>query len=111
MDVEKIVAGLEGDRKLFSELVDLFFTNCPLQMAAIESAVRDGDAAGLRKAAHKLKGTVGTFKAEESAAAASRLEQMGTAGDMAGARAAIDGLRSAVDRLTRELAPYRASDV
>ena len=110
VDVEKIVAGLDGDRKLFSELVDLFFTNCPLQMAAIESAVRDGDAAGLRKAAHKLKGTVGTFKDEESAASALRLEQIGASGDLADARAPLDGLRSAVDRLTRELIPYRSSE-
>ncbi len=66
------------------------------------------DAAGLRRAAHTLKGAVGYFGAAEVGAAALRLEELGRGGDLASAPAALESLEQALSRLRPALLPLAA---
>lgn len=52
----------EGD-DLLSKLVDMFVSEVPLQLAALEEVLIKGDVGATRLAAHTLKGTAGNFGA------------------------------------------------
>jgi two-component system sensor histidine kinase/response regulator len=88
-----------GDNELLRELAGLCLDECPKLMAEIRKAVDGKDAARLLTAAHTFKGTVATFAADEAAAAALRLEEMGRAGRWDGVDDALAALEAAVGRL------------
>ncbi len=88
-----------GDVELLQELVALFRQDCPKLFDEIRDAVRRGNAADLRRAAHTLKGSVSNFCAAEATGAARDLETMGREENLAGAAAALRELEQALDRL------------
>lgn len=100
-----------GDDELLRELAGLCLDECPKLLAEIREAVGGKDAARLRTAAHTLKGSVATFAADEAAAAALRLEEMGRAGRWDGVGDALAGLEAALDRLRPALDAVRAGRV
>jgi CheY-like chemotaxis protein len=100
------LARVGDDRALLKELIGLFLGECPRWLAAIREAIRQGDAGELRRAAHSIKGTVGTFGARAAFEAAQRLEAMGRDGNLAGAAEAADALEEAVRRLQPALAAF-----
>ena len=93
-----------GDDDLLRELAGLCADECPKLMAEIREAVARKDAAKLRIAAHTLKGSVATFAADEAAAAALRLEEMGRGGRWDGVDDALAEVEAAVGRLRPALA-------
>jgi HPt (histidine-containing phosphotransfer) domain-containing protein len=96
-----------GDEELLRELAGLCLDETPKLMAEIRGAVPRQDGARLQMSAHTLKGAVATFGADEAAAAALRLEQMGRTGEWDGADAALAALEAAVVRLVPALADLR----
>jgi PAS domain S-box-containing protein len=98
-----------GDRDLLRELAGLCLDECPKLMADVREAVARKDAAKLRLAAHTLKGSVATFGADATAAAALRLEEMGRDRQWNGADTAVAALESALGRLTPALAEFGAA--
>jgi HPt (histidine-containing phosphotransfer) domain-containing protein len=82
-----------GDATLVRDLARLLVEMTPAQVDAVQTAVGAGDAAALRAAAHKLRGSIVPFGVPDAVEAARRLEMMGATGDLAGA-----------DALSRELA-------
>lgn len=81
-----------GDEALVRDLAQLLIDTTPQQIDAVQSAVAANDGAGLRAAAHKLRGSIVPFGVPDAVEAARKLEAMGTIGDFAGA-----------DTLSREL--------
>src|SRR5258708_19459685 len=81
------------DMELLDELVDLFTEEAALMMASIEAAVETGDASGLYKFSHKLRGSVVQFSASAAAGTAGKLEQMGKAGSLEGAPPPVPHLK------------------
>lgn len=49
----------DGDGDLLAELFQLFLTDTPPRLDAIEAAIAGGDAPALQRAAHTLKGSAG----------------------------------------------------
>jgi CheY-like chemotaxis protein len=92
LNSEEVLARMGGDRDAIRQLVEVFRQDCSPLMAEIEEAVRTGDARKLKGAAHTLKGMVAFFAADRATAAALALEQLGEAGDLSGAAAAVDVL-------------------
>jgi CheY-like chemotaxis protein len=93
-------------------LSGLFREESARLLAEIRAAVAAGDGARLQAAAHALKGAVSNFGAARAVGAARRLEQLGRAGDLRGAAAALGPLEEALqkvepalDRLLVELSP------
>jgi HPt (histidine-containing phosphotransfer) domain-containing protein len=91
---------LHGDTALAAAMAAVMLQELPGQLDGVRRAVATGDAEGLTQAAHLLKGSVGNFVAEESLAAAFRLEQLGRAGDLHAAPEALRALETALERLT-----------
>ncbi len=76
-----------GDEELIAELVQLWLDQAAPQMQAIDAAIAAGDATGLKRAAHKMRGTIATFGAAEAVSVAEQLEAIGVSGACAGATA------------------------
>ncbi|QEG33125.1 hybrid sensor histidine kinase/response regulator [Bythopirellula goksoeyrii] len=71
-----------GSDEFLREMVQLFLTECPKQLAEIEKTHSEGDQQALARAAHTFKGSVSMFAAEAATAAAKQIEEMSRSGDL-----------------------------
>jgi CheY-like chemotaxis protein/HPt (histidine-containing phosphotransfer) domain-containing protein len=94
---------VDGDMDLLREMAELFLADYPEQMAKIQAAIANNDSQALMRAAHSLKGVVGTFAAKAAYDAALRLEMMGESADLLTAREAYTGLEAEILRLAAAL--------
>jgi PAS domain S-box-containing protein len=106
MDVKAALEHVGGDPQLLREVAEVFLAESPAMLAAVGEAVAARDAARLKRAAHTLKGSAGTFAAPTAFEAAFRLEQMGATNNLAQAMTAWDALRQAIDHLRGVLTRY-----
>ncbi len=88
-----------GDEAMLRELAEMFFVECPKLMQQIREHIVGADGPELRRAAHTLKGSAHVFGAEEVAAAAHRLEEIGREEAFAGAEESLALLEDEVARL------------
>ena len=83
--LDVLLASFDGDMDFFAELLDDFFEDSPVQIAAMQVAAATGDAKTLRRAAHSLKSNSATFGAMGLSVRCKELEMMGENGIFAGA--------------------------
>ena len=92
-----------GDLDLLREVARMFLEAAPDLMAEIMAAVESRDAAKLERAAHSLKGSIGTFAADHAWKAAYEVECLGRKGDLREAGAAVGSLQKALRQLEQDL--------
>ena len=97
-DVAAVIDRFGGDAEMAQELAEVFLDDYPGRLAEVRDAVESGEADALRRAAHTLKGSVGTFSQDGAYEAALRLETMGREGDLGDAQAALDVLEGELGR-------------
>jgi len=102
-DARETLARMDGDWGLFREVVGIFAADCGTMLALIRDAVQLGDPAGLRRAAHTLKGALSNFGARAPLALAGELESLGKSGELAGAGDTIAVLETELLRLLEAL--------
>jgi len=90
---------MDGDHDLLRQVVELFLEDAPKKVSLIRQAIVNHDSRGLERAAHTLKGSLGTFRAELAIEAAQKLETMGRSGDLSTAREACQTLERRLERL------------
>jgi two-component system, sensor histidine kinase and response regulator len=83
-----VLAGLrelqeEGEPDILNELIELFLTDVPPQLAALREAVEAGDAHSVERIAHTLKGSCGNMGAVRMEAICAELEEIGRSEDLA----------------------------
>jgi HPt (histidine-containing phosphotransfer) domain-containing protein len=108
-DVIDLAASLRrmgNNRELFAEVVAIYDEDSPQLLERIRRAIHNGDAAGLHRAAHSMKGLVANFGAGPAAEAAYALETMGTRRDLDGSEGALRALEHELDRLNHVLEPF-----
>jgi HPt (histidine-containing phosphotransfer) domain-containing protein len=88
---------------LFREVAELFLVEADGMVAAIRNAIEAGNAHDLERAAHKLKGSVGAFRATGIAGRLQILEQWGERGDLTGADVMFQQLAPDIEVMKREL--------
>jgi HPt (histidine-containing phosphotransfer) domain-containing protein len=93
-----------GSFALLRELAGLFLEDSPKWMGEIRQALSAGDPAGLRRAAHTLRGSASNFGARPSEDAAGRLEALARDGDLLAAAEGVCVLEGALAGLRAELA-------
>lgn len=74
-----------GDPAALAELIESFLTESPGLIARIEAAARDGDAEGLRRAAHTMKSSAADFGALALSHLCQTMEALGREGRTDGA--------------------------
>ena len=99
LDCAVALERLGGDEELLREVAGLFLDEYPILMSEIRTAVVAGDADGLQRAAHSMKGSVSNFGADGVYQAAFELEKKGRAGDLATLQPCIDELACALENI------------
>jgi len=92
-----------GDEALLCRMARLFLGQTDEMLADIAAAHRRGAAQDLERAAHRLKGSVGNFGAEEARGLAGRIEAAARAGDLHGAGTLLPPLAAAMAIVCAEL--------
>jgi CheY-like chemotaxis protein len=105
-DEATAIERVQGDVELLKELVDIFFKEYSHLMPEIRAAIAANDAAGVRRAAHTLKGALGVFGSQAAAEAALRIETIGREGNLSQANELCAALDDAVSRLRPALNKY-----
>jgi two-component system sensor histidine kinase/response regulator len=96
---DEILERMEGDVDLLDEIVQLFIEDCPHLLTQMKDSIETGDGAGLRLAAHAMKGSLSNFGSLHAGALACELETMGKNGELTGAAPAFESLVTALEHL------------
>jgi len=92
---------------LLSDLVDMFITEVPVQLASLAEALAKRDAGATRLTAHTLKGTAGNFGAWRMQTLARAIEDKGRDAALDGASAILTELRAECVRVREALERVR----
>lgn len=110
LDRVELLARVDGDRNLLAEIVRLFVEERPALLESMETALRDGQAQDLARAAHKAKGAFGNLSAPLAQQAAVELELLARHGELALATDVFLRLQQQVERLEAELRAFTQDD-
>jgi PAS domain S-box-containing protein len=110
-DRDEALARVGGDSALLLELTEILRDQVPRVRSEIQRSVREGDAAGLERAAHTLRGSVASFGARRAVAAAQALEDLARTGPLTEAPALVDELDRELEYLDRDLQKLEGSPV
>lgn len=105
----KIVQEIFGNnQELLGRFFRDFMRNSPQILSDIKIAVEARDADGIRRHAHKLKGSLRYLAAEEAIACASALEEIGRTGNLAAAQRAFENLVATYEDVRRFISEAQA---
>jgi PAS domain S-box-containing protein len=99
-DRARLLARLEGDQELFSEVVQIFLADLGPQVEALGAALRTGDHAGAVREAHGIRGSAANIGADALSLTAWRIERAVVELDHAQAVTLLD-------ELSRDMAALR----
>ncbi len=97
---QQVLSRLNGNEVLLSELVGIFFEDCPKYLRQIRAALDDGDPEALRRAAHGFKGVVSTLSLSNALASVLELQKLGESSEsLEDAESVYTALRGELERL------------
>jgi HPt (histidine-containing phosphotransfer) domain-containing protein len=100
LDRSAVLSRTGGNTKVIKDVVKVFNEDFPAQLSQIRKAIESRDGKALLSSVHTLKGSLLVLSAEQSANTAEKLEQMGRAGEFAGANEALLTLESDIAELS-----------
>lgn len=103
LDWERALENVDGSEDLLLELAKVFIESSPDMMQQAREAINSGDAGGLHRAAHNIKGSARIFAVGAAVDEAMRLEVMGAEGDIRDAEECFAALEKTVAQLTAVL--------
>jgi CheY-like chemotaxis protein/HPt (histidine-containing phosphotransfer) domain-containing protein len=98
-DAAAMMDRLMGDSDLARTVVDGFLEDAPRLIEALRSSLAAGDATGVIRGVHTIRGASATVGGEAVRAVAWAMEKAGTAGDLGAVGASLPQLESELDRL------------
>jgi CheY-like chemotaxis protein len=101
--LELLLDSVMGDRVLLREMAELWLADSAKQESQIRNGLDSGDAIMVQRAAHALKGSVGTFQASAAQDAASEMEMFAKDADLVEARKAFERLSTQIDLVRQDL--------
>jgi CheY-like chemotaxis protein len=101
--LELLLDSVMGDRALLAEMAELWLADSAKQERQIRNGLDSGDTLMVQRAAHALKGSIGTFQASAAQDAASQLEMSAKNADLVGARKIFETLLTQVDLVRQDL--------
>ena len=105
-DVSAVLDSLDGDSELLREVAGIFLVQSTKHMEKIRGAISDQDPKVLERAAHALKGSAANLLAQGVVEAASKLEEIGRAGSVAGSKEALAPLEEELRKLEMALGEF-----
>jgi HPt (histidine-containing phosphotransfer) domain-containing protein len=110
-DREAALQSVDGDTELLVEMAQLFLQDSSRLLDEIGQAIQAGNASGLHRSAHTLKGSVANFVATEACETALQLEMMGRSGNLAGAPERYTALVAEMRRVDADLSEFAGAPV
>lgn len=104
IDRELALSRVGGDAELLREIAALFLEDYPKVMADLHDAAARGDASGVERTAHSLKGSVANFGAKSVIEAALKIEDFGRNKQLAGVAPLLQALERELAAIHPELA-------
>ncbi len=95
-------------RSLLVRLIGIFLDDIPIRIAALQTAVLDGDVAGVNYAAHSMKGSCSSLGASKMAIICGRFEVAGKSGKLEGCQVLLDELEAEYARVAAQLTDIAA---
>jgi PAS domain S-box-containing protein len=105
-DVDAALMSLDGDIDLLREITGIFLAQVPRHMEKIREAISSRDPKLLARAAHGLKGAAANLLAQGVVETASKLEEIGRAGYVAGSQQALVALEEELGKLQSALGEF-----
>ncbi len=102
-DAAAALRNVGGDRELLAELAAAFQNESRTLLVQLRTAIETGDAVGMRRAAHTLKGASGVFGCRTASAVAQQLESLGKTGELTQASELLAKMVTEINRLNRAL--------
>lgn len=103
VDYHTALARLGGNEQLFRELAAFFLDDAPVILKQLGEALGAGNAAGVERAAHSLRGLAANFGAPAAVQVAGDLQDAGRRNDWSRAQLLYDLLTCELEKLTEEL--------
>lgn len=82
-NLDETLARLDGDRETFQMMIELFMEHGPKDLAEVQAALGAGNAAGVARSSHRLKGALLQFCAPAALQACKELEESAKVDDLA----------------------------
>jgi HPt (histidine-containing phosphotransfer) domain-containing protein len=101
--LEEALARLGGQWEVLLTLCRMFMVRCPKERAELVSALRRGDAVGVARTAHRLRGAVAQVSTGRPFELCGDLEQLASAGDLEAVAERLPELDDELAALMREL--------
>jgi HPt (histidine-containing phosphotransfer) domain-containing protein len=101
-DQEDLLERLSGNEELAARIVSRFLDAMPQQLSTLVEAVSAGDAQAVRQRGHAIKGAAANVGGQQIRQLASKLEQLGTDGNL---DSAAEVLREILVSFARTRAP------
>jgi signal transduction histidine kinase/CheY-like chemotaxis protein/PAS domain-containing protein len=111
VDWRALVDGLDGDKDLLVEMIQLFRDDSEKHLEAIREAVAANDIQRLLQAAHSLKGAAANFTAPEVLNLALEVETLARAGNLQKAGTLVPALEEKVHLLVASLTQFARADM
>ncbi len=105
-DSKAALESLGGDLGLLREVAAIYLAESPKHVARIREAVKNQDAKLLEYSAHALRGTAANLLGQGVMEAASRLEEIGRTGSVAGSEEVMELLDQEVEKFQRALGEF-----
>jgi len=105
--LDEALARVDHDQETFQMMVELFVEHGPKDLANAQAALNAGDAAGVARSSHKLKGAILQFCAPAALQACKDLEESAKAGNLAHSRQLYASLEQEFHRLLAALRQVR----
>jgi HPt (histidine-containing phosphotransfer) domain-containing protein len=93
----------EGGPDLVVEVLTLFLDDAPARVEVVDATLAAGDAPGLERAAHGLKGAAANIGARRLVAVCHQLERLGAGGLLPDAAPGVAALRAEFETLRAEI--------
>jgi HPt (histidine-containing phosphotransfer) domain-containing protein len=106
LNLEELLARVDGDRELLVELFFVFKSSFPANFLRLKVACQQGDAKQVALEGHMLKGMLLNLSAPRAAAAAGSLEQQGIKGELPESPQALSDLQFEADVLILHMDEY-----
>jgi histidine phosphotransfer protein HptB len=104
-DFDEALARVDQDRETLVMIVELFLEHGPKDLAQAQAALTVGDAVGVARWSHRLKGAILQFCAPAALQACKELEQSAKAGNLTQGGELYAALEREVHRLLADLRP------
>src|SRR5687767_3546009 len=91
-DERELLDRVDNDTEFLAETVQMLSEDGPVLMRGIRKSLAAGDAEGVARAAHALKGMVSNFCSATVQGGADDLEKLAKAGGLSDAAAAVEAL-------------------